>query len=101
MQYSFPAGEKHVLVDVSHYLPAEGGASDCQFFSGGEIKLLGDGKTYTGHGSYGRGFSESAPMTTYFCGEFEEAPDQAMTFKGRNTDPIVGFQTSQHLMKKC
>ena len=94
MQYSFPAGEKHVLVDVSHYLPAEGGASDCQFFTGGEIHLSADGKTYTGHGAYGGGFSESAPMTTYFCGEFEEAPNQAQTFKGRNTDPMVSIELS-------
>ena len=93
MQYNFPAGEKHVLVDVSHYLPAEGGASDCQFFSGGQIHLSGDGKMYTGYGSYGGGFSESAPMTTYFCGEFEEPPDQARTFKGRNTDPMIRLHT--------
>jgi putative alpha-1,2-mannosidase len=88
-QYDFPGGDQHVLVDVSHYLPAEGGGGDSQFFAGGEIKLLSDGKTYTGYGTYGGGFSESAPMTTYFCGEFEEAPDQAQTFRGKNTDPMV------------
>lgn len=89
MQYSFPAGDQHILVDVSHYLPAEGGGGDSQFFAGGEIKLLADGKTYTGMGSYGGGFSESAPMTTYFCGEFDTAPNQAQTFRGRNMDPMV------------
>jgi putative alpha-1,2-mannosidase len=89
ISYKFPAGEKHVLVDLSHYLPAELGASDCQWFSGGQISISSDGKSYTGYGSYGGGFSESAPMTTYVCGDFEEAPDQARTFIGRNTDPMV------------
>lgn len=90
MQYDFPSGgQAHVLVDVSHYLPAEGGGGDSQFFVGGEISLLADGKTYTGYGRYGGGFSESAPMTTYFCGEFETAPDEARTFKGDNTDSMV------------
>lgn len=89
MEYAFPKGEGHVLVDVSHYLPAEGGGGDSQFFAGGQIKVKGDGKTYTGYGSYGGGFSESAPMTTYFCGEFETAPDEARTFRGKNTDSMV------------
>lgn len=89
MSYGFPAGEKHILVDLSHYLPAELGASDCQFFSGGQISLSADGKTYTGYGTYGGGFSESAPLATYVCGEFEQTPDQARTFIGRNTDPMV------------
>ena len=94
MDYSFPAGEKHILVDVSHYLSSETSSGGIgQFFSGGEINLQPGGKVYTGWGSYGGGFSNSAPMTTYFCGEFEEAPDQAQTFKGRNTDPMVREHT--------
>ena len=93
--YDFPAGkEKHILVDVSHYLPAEGsGGGDGQFFAGGEIHLHPDGKTYTGRGSYGGGFSNSAPLDTFFCGEFEEAPDEAQTFHGRMTDPLVRLRT--------
>ena len=97
MSYKFPAGEKHVLVDLSHYLPAEQGANDCQWFAGGSISLSVDGKTYTGHGAYGGGFSESAPMTTYVCGEFEETPDQARTFIGRNTDPVVSPNLGQQI----
>lgn len=90
MQYDFPGQEKHVLVDVSHYLPVEtSGNGNGQFFSGGMISVHPDGRTYTGYGNYGGGFSGSAPMTTYFCGEFENAPDQAQTFIGRNTDPMV------------
>lgn len=57
--YDFPAGkEKHVLVDVSHYLPGEGSTGgEGQFYSDGAIHLQPDGKVYTGYGSYGGGFS--------------------------------------------
>nr|POF13889.1 putative secreted glycosidase [Quercus suber] len=88
MQYSFPTAEKHVLVDVSHYLPSETGGSDCQFYAGGEISLHDGGRTYKGYTTNGGGFSESAPSTVYFCGEFSEAPAQAKTFRGRLTDPV-------------
>lgn len=89
MQYNFPAGDKHILIDVSHYLPSETSSSgNGQWFNGGEIQIQPGGKVYTGYGAYGGGFSNSAPMTTYFCGEFDEAPDEVMTFKGRNTDPM-------------
>ncbi|KAK4540994.1 hypothetical protein LTR36_008363 [Oleoguttula mirabilis] len=93
MQYSFPAGEKHILVDVSHYLPSETGGSNVQFYVSGAIDLQPGGKLYTGYTSVGGGFSESAPSTVYFCGEFDEAPDQANTFSGRLTDPIQRYHT--------
>ncbi|KAK4899433.1 hypothetical protein LTR27_003166 [Elasticomyces elasticus] len=94
MQYEFPAAaEKHVLVDLSHYLPSETGGSGCQAYVGGAINLQPDGKIYTGYTTVGGGWSESAPMTTYVCGEFEEAPDQANTFSGRLTDPVQRYHT--------
>lgn len=37
--------------------------------------------------------AEGAPYTVYFCGEFEKAPEEAQTFRGRNTDPIRGYHT--------
>jgi hypothetical protein len=88
MQYDFPTGDMHVLVDVSHYLPDVSGSNEGQFYAGGSIELHDGGKQYTGFGTYGGGFSNSAPATTYFCGEFQEAPDEANTFRGRNTDPV-------------
>ncbi|KAI0470744.1 glycosyl hydrolase [Xylariaceae sp. FL0804] len=92
MQYTFPpAGEKHVLVDVSHYLPSEPGAYSSQIFVGGEISL--NGSEYTGYGAYGGGFNEGAPFPVYFCGEFERAPDRARTFRGRNTDPMPRYHS--------
>lgn len=86
MQYDYPAGEQHVLVDVSHYLPAYGQPSS-QTFLGGEIDLAQNGKVYTGYGQYGSGWGECAPMRVYFCGEFEDTPDDARTWRARNTDP--------------
>ena len=52
MQYEFPAdGEKHVLVDVSHYLPDENGGSSVQVYLGGEINIDENGKQYRGYGT--------------------------------------------------
>jgi putative alpha-1,2-mannosidase len=92
MQYSFLSGQKHVLVDVSHYLPPETGGYDNQYYIGWEIHLQENG-TYTSYGAYGGGRNEGAPMTVYFCGDFETAPDQAQTFRGRNTDPMPRYHT--------
>jgi putative alpha-1,2-mannosidase len=92
MQYSFPSGEKHVLVDVSHYLPSETGGYSNQYYIGGEIQLQSNG-TYTGYGTYGGGWNEGAPMTVYFCGDFDTQPDQLQTFRGRNTDPMPRYHT--------
>ncbi|KAB8336740.1 hypothetical protein FH972_021049 [Carpinus fangiana] len=93
MQYSFPAGEKHVLVDISHYLPDENGGYSVQAYLGGEIEVSESGQKYTGYGTYGGGWNEGAPFTVYFCGQFEDTPDQAQTFHGRNTDPIQRAHT--------
>lgn len=92
MQYTFPEdGEKHVLVDVSHYLPSEKGGYSCQAFLGGEINV--EGAQYMGSGTYGGGWNEGAPYTVYFCGEFEEEPDAVQTFRGRNTDPMQRYHS--------
>ncbi|WPH01986.1 Hypothetical protein R9X50_00484000 [Acrodontium crateriforme] len=93
MQYEFPAGDKHVLIDISHYLPSEHGGSNAQYYVGGAIDIQPGGRIYTGYTSVGGGFSESAPSTVYFCGEFDSAPDQSNTFRGRLTDPIRGYHT--------
>lgn len=87
VQYDYPTGERHVLVDVSHFLPNVGGSNEDQFYDGGSITISDGGKRYAGYGSYGGGFSDSAPMTTYFCADFDQAPAQAHTFRGRNTFP--------------
>lgn len=93
IKYDFPSDEKHVLVDVSHYLPSETGGNNVQFYVGGAIDIQPGGKVYTGYTSVGGGFSESAPCTVYFCGEFDEAPDEANTFSGRLTDPVQRYHT--------
>lgn len=90
MQYHFPTGEKHVLVDVSHYIPNPTGGYASQTFQGGEISI--QNATYTGHGIFGGGWNEGAPFPVYFCGEFEVPPDEVRTFRGPNTDPMARIQ---------
>ena len=94
MQYDFPADkEKHVLVDISHYLPDENGGSSVQVYIGGEMHISEDRKQYTGYGTWGGGWNRGAPFTVYFCGDFETPPDEARTFRGRNTDPMARYHT--------
>ncbi|KAJ5692453.1 hypothetical protein N7462_001876 [Penicillium macrosclerotiorum] len=92
MEYSFPKGEKHILVDLSHYLPGSPGDANSQFFAGGEIQIEESGKAYSGYGTYIGGWNNGAPFTVYFYGEFSEAPDTAKTFSGVNTDPMPHYQ---------
>lgn len=56
MQYSFPAGGKHVLVDLSHVLPSETGGYSTQYYLDGELSL--NGSSYGGYGTYGGGWNE-------------------------------------------
>jgi putative alpha-1,2-mannosidase len=48
IEYDFPAGDKHILVDVSHYLPSETGGNNVQDYLGGAIDIQPNRKTYTG-----------------------------------------------------
>ncbi|KAF1962956.1 hypothetical protein CC80DRAFT_399501 [Byssothecium circinans] len=89
MNYEFPSQEKHVLVDVSHFLPEPSGGFCTQYYLDGEIAISDDSKRYTGYGTYGGGFNLGAPYTLYFCGEFETAPDDAQTWHGLNTSRIT------------
>ncbi|KAI1196856.1 glycoside hydrolase family 92 protein [Nemania serpens] len=91
VQYSFPEGEKHVLVDVSHYLPSVEDPTSSQSFLDGEIDV--NGSQYTGYTTTRGGFGLGAPFTVFFCGEFESAPKQSRTFRGRNTDPNPGYRS--------
>lgn len=91
IEYTFSGEERHVLVDVSHYLPDENGGACTQFYVDGEVNISDDGKSYTGYGSYGGGWNDGKPFTVYFCGEFESAPAKAEAFNGGNfTTPNIG-----------
>lgn len=89
MQYSFPDGEKHILVDLSHYLPSESGGYTSQVYLAGHIDI--SGAEYRGFATYGAGWNEGAPYTVHFCGSFESPPAQVNTFRGRNTDPMIRY----------
>lgn len=86
--YTFPTTEKHVLVDLSHYLPHPTRSWDTQFYAGGEIEIHPDNKTYTGYTSIGGGWNMGAPVTVYVCGEFDSQPKTAVAFQGKNTFPV-------------
>lgn len=92
IRYAFPEGEKHILVDLSHYLPSEGGGYSSQVYLGGELDIETN-STYHGYATYGAGFNEGAPFTVYFCGQFDSAPVQTQLFSGRNTDPMARYHT--------
>ncbi|PYH41923.1 uncharacterized protein BP01DRAFT_406290 [Aspergillus saccharolyticus JOP 1030-1] len=92
VQYGFPEGEKHVLVDLSHYLPGSPKDPNGQFYVAGEIQLEEEGQAYTGYGTYIGGWNNGAPFTVYFYGEFSTAPETAQTFSGRNTEPMPRYQ---------
>lgn len=91
MQYSFPAGEKNVLVDLTHRLPSARGSSCTQRYVDSEIDISEDGTEYRGYGVYEAGWNEGAPYKVYFCGEFDSAPNQAQVFNAENsTTPTLG-----------
>ncbi|KAJ6157867.1 hypothetical protein N7470_005459 [Penicillium chermesinum] len=92
VDYKFPDGEKHILIDISHYLPASPGDTGGQVFIGGELQIE-DGGAYSGFGTYAGGWNDGAPFTVYFYGEFSDSPDQSKTFSGINTDPMAHWQT--------
>ncbi|KAJ5111215.1 hypothetical protein N7532_001750 [Penicillium argentinense] len=93
LEYSFPEGEKHILVDLSHVIPpCLPGDADGQFFAGGEIQIEEDGKSYSGYGTYVGGWNNGAPFTVYVYGEFNNTPDEAQTYSGVNTDPMSRSQ---------
>lgn len=81
-QYTFPAGEKSVVVDVSHVLPSFRGLGWGQGYAGGSFQLNGSG--YTGHGVYNNGWNEAPNWTIYFCGHFDTVPTYGKTFTGMN-----------------
>ncbi|KAH4091944.1 hypothetical protein HBI30_115050 [Parastagonospora nodorum] len=83
-----PSSEKHVLVDLSHYLPHPTRSWDSQFYTGGEIEIQLESRTYTGYTSIAGGWCLGPPVTIYVCGEFDSPPVSAKAFKGRNTFPV-------------
>jgi putative alpha-1,2-mannosidase len=60
VEYTFKNGsERHILVDVSHFLPSSGEAQHSQFYSNGFLERSPNGQLYQGYGVYRGGFSDS------------------------------------------
>jgi putative alpha-1,2-mannosidase len=91
VQYNFPAGEKNVLVDLTHRLPSARGSACTQRYVDAEVNISEDGTEYRGYGVYEAGWNEGAQYKVYFCGQFDSPPDQARTFNAENsTSPNMG-----------
>jgi predicted alpha-1,2-mannosidase len=91
VQYSFPAGEKNILVDLTHRLPSARGSACTQRYVDAEVSISEDGTEYRGYGVYEAGWNEGTPYKVYFCGQFDSAPDQARAFNAENsTTPDMG-----------
>jgi putative alpha-1,2-mannosidase len=91
VQYSFPAGEKNVLVDLTHRLPSASGSLCTQRYVDSEIEISENGTEYRGYGVYEFGWNLGAPYKVHFCGQFDSAPDQARAFNAENsTTPNMG-----------
>lgn len=93
--YEFPGVEKHVLVDASHFLPQPDGGFCTQYYLDAAIEISEDNKTYTGYGTYAGGFNLGAPYTVFFCGEFDQVPDEAQTWRGLNSSRVANGTTPQ------
>lgn len=84
-KYSFPAdpaGEKSVVVDVSHVLESYRGLGWGQGYAGGTFELTQHG--YIGSGIYNNGWNIAPDWTIYFCGHFDQKPKRIRTFTGHN-----------------
>jgi putative alpha-1,2-mannosidase len=58
IQYRFPTtGERHIIVDLSHYLPTQDDHMASQFYTNGVIETKQNG-TYSGHGTWRGGWNE-------------------------------------------
>jgi putative alpha-1,2-mannosidase len=65
INYLFPEnGKKHILVDLSHYLPTQDDHASSQHYSNGRIDITGNGANYSGYGiwrgGWGQGFYSHA-----------------------------------------
>lgn len=94
-QYTFPAGEQHILVDLSHYLPSLGGDYANQVYLGAQLEVLPSANTtvYQGYADYGAGWNEGAPYRVFFCGDFDSPPTDTQFFRGKNTHPMIRYHT--------
>ncbi|KAL8362825.1 hypothetical protein RB601_008864 [Gaeumannomyces tritici] len=88
MRYSYPpdAPGRHVLVDISHFLPSMGNKQ--QWYSNGFLERSEDGTWYSGYGIYRAGWSWGGDYRVYFCANFDTTPSSARLFSGKATDPF-------------
>ncbi|PVH99408.1 glycoside hydrolase family 92 protein [Periconia macrospinosa] len=86
MKYTYPANDaKHVLIDLSHFIPSKGKRE--QWYSNGVLERSETGDQYTGYGVWREGWTGGGDYRVYFCGQFNTSPTSAKLFSGPATDP--------------
>ncbi|KIL87740.1 glycosyl hydrolase [Fusarium avenaceum] len=86
MRYRFPENVgRHILVDISHYLPTRG--KETQWYSNGRLDRSPDMTWYSGYGVYREGWALGGDFKVYFCGRFNATPSDVQLFSGKYTDP--------------
>ncbi|CAG8024975.1 unnamed protein product [Penicillium salamii] len=105
MEYSFPEGEKHVLIDVIYLrhlvMPIVRPLLEARFRLKPMAKLIAVMVHMLGVGttvchpllcSPHLNVKLGAPFTVYFYGELSDNPQNSQTFSGANTDPMPRSQ---------
>ena len=90
-------GQKHILVDLSHYLPTQDEAVASQAYTNGRIDVSNDGRQYSGYGIWRGGWNEGPDYTVYFCSEFEAPPESFRLFHGPATGIIYCYPHVSHV----
>ncbi|EPQ25632.1 uncharacterized protein PFL1_06812 [Pseudozyma flocculosa PF-1] len=77
VRYDFPScdQERHILVDLTHVLPANSSFAYTQKFTGGALKLGRD--SYEGHATYSGGWAQASAHKVYFCSNMTSVSGQA------------------------
>ncbi|TAQ84344.1 hypothetical protein B7494_g7330 [Chlorociboria aeruginascens] len=89
VQYTYSAGtERHILVDVSHYLPSSSEPNKGQFYANGYLERSENGTTYQGYGVHRGSFGDRPNTPIYFCADFDITPEEAQLWSSQYTDPF-------------
>jgi putative alpha-1,2-mannosidase len=84
-RYTYPSGDRHVLVDLAHVLPSGDGDPFSQHFVSGSIVVNNVSSatsnpthpSYSGYAEYDAGWNRGPAWRIYFCGTFSEAFNQS------------------------
>lgn len=95
IRYTFPSADRldsHILVDLTHVLPGFGSQDYTQKWSGGEIHIADDAKSYHGRAAYTGGWAQAPIHTLFFCANFSnEQPNSKQPLSRTFSWPYYPF----------